>query len=252
MLPLDTIYHMDALELLKQLPDGCIDMILCDLPYGTTACAWDEIIPFEPMWEGFKRLIKPRGAIVLTASQPFTSKLVMSNLDWFRCEWIWSKGRGVNFANANRHPMKAHENILIFSQYATVFNPQWWYSTPYKVKNGKRKNSIEGLGGGDSPKKHRPETISVDGRRYPLSIIESRINTGLHPTQKPVALFEYLIRTYTQPGEIILDPCVGSGTTAIAARNTGRQFICGDKEFEYVNIARERLAKPYTEPMFVE
>lgn len=242
---LNTIQHTDLLTLCGALPSQSIDMILCDLPYGTTACAWDSIIPLEPMWEQFKRVIKPRGAIVLTASQPFTSKLVMSNPEMFRCEWIWEKPKGSGYLNANRLPLKAHEACLVFAFGLHDYYPQ--------MKSGKPYRATRGAAGGYVQDKTVAGYLTVNnGDRYPTTVIDFDIETGLHPTQKPVALFEYLIRTYTQAGELILDPCIGSGTTAIAARQTGRQFIGGDLTLEYVEIARKRLAMPYTPPLFLD
>lgn len=235
----DRVYNVNCFTLMAALPNQSVDAYILDLPYGTTACGWDEIIPFAPMWAEVKRTLKPRGVFVTTASQPFTSKLVMSNPNMFRYEWIWDKGRGVNFANANRQPMKSHENIVVFSKEGHDYYPQYWMSTPYRTKAGTRKNTIEGLRGG-SAAKHRPETVS-NGERFPLSLIAFTRDGDDHPTQKPVALYEYLIRTYTQAGELVVDFCCGSGTTALAARNTGRRFICGDITSEYVDIARQRL-----------
>ena len=240
------ILYTDLLTLCGALPSQSVDMILCDLPYGTTACSWDSIIPLEPMWEQFKRVIKPRGAIVLTASQPFTSKLVMSNIDWFKYEWVWIKEQGKQPQLANIRPQKAHESVLIFASFGPNYNPQFWVDVPYNKKAAITKQS----------KTHAPGFYGLaksnQEARYPISYLYSSSETGLHPTQKPVALFEYLIRTYTQAGELVLDPCIGSGTTAIAARQTGRHFIGGDITLEYVNIARARLAKPYTPPLFLD
>lgn len=245
---LDTIHHCDLLTLCAALPSQSVDMILCDLPYGTTACSWDSIIPLEPMWEQFKRVIKPRGAIVLTASQPFTSKLVMSNPEMFKYEWVWEKNVPTGFLNANIQPLKWHEDIVIFGVGKIFYYPQFRNGAGYKVKVNSVKSEIYG---------QQINVISSnDGTHYyPKDIVKINNHNGSgkdHPTQKPVALFEYLIRTYTQPGELVLDPCIGSGTTAIAARNTGRHFIGGDITFEYVELARRRLAKPYTPPLFIE
>ena len=238
----NTIHHLDLITLCNALPSQSVDLILCDLPYGITACAWDSVIPFVPMWTEFKRVIKPRGAIVLTASQPFTSALVMSNPKWFRYEWTWHKTQGTGYLNANRQPMKNHENTLIFSKESPCYNPQMRTGKPYSSTNGD-------VGGYVRDKTVGGYVTVNDGDRFPLSVLSFNSETGLHPTQKPVALFEYLIRTYTQPGELVFDPCVGSGTTAIAARQTGRRFICGDSSREYVEVARKRLAMPYTLPM---
>jgi site-specific DNA-methyltransferase (adenine-specific) len=244
----NTIHEADLFDLCGRMSDQSVDMILADLPYGTTACSWDTVIPFEPMWAAFRRIIKPRGAIVLTASQPFTSALVMSNPKWFRYSWVWAKGRGTNFQLANTMPMKAHEDVLVFGRNTTRYFPQHWKSTPYQTKAGLRGGAIEGLGS-SSAALYRSLTIS-SGDRFPISVISiNRDGDCLHPTQKPVALFEYLIRTYTQPGELVFDPTAGSGTTAVAARQTGRDYIVGDSSPEYVAIMRERLGKPYTLPM---
>jgi site-specific DNA-methyltransferase (adenine-specific) len=239
------VYHCDALTLTNALAPQSVDMILADLPYGTTACAWDEIIPLAPMWAAFNRVIKPHGAIVLTASQPFTSKLVMSNPKMFRHEWIWEKPKGTGYVNANRVPMKNHESVLVFSDGFVVYFPQMRKGKPYT-----KRRSADGEFIGD---KNLDGYFTInDGERYPVSVIHYDTDKGLHPTQKPVALFDYLIRTYTQEGDLVLDPTCGSGTTAIAARNTGRRFICGDLDAGYVEIARQRLAQPYTPDMFLQ
>lgn len=250
------VYHCDLFTLCDALPDASVDMILCDLPYGTTACAWDTVIPFEPMWARFKRVIKPRGAIVLTASQPFTSALVMSNPKMFRYEWVWLKNRGTNFANAKKQPIRIYEDVLVFG--GDAYYPQGLRRVNRVMKNSQsggggvirgNKNS----GGGGSLRKAGGAYIQ-EFDNYPANTLRFDLETGnsIHPTQKPVALFRYLIRTYTQPGELVLDPCVGSGTTALAAREESRQFICGDASLEYVEVARKRLDAPYTLPMFTE
>jgi site-specific DNA-methyltransferase (adenine-specific) len=248
------VLHGDCLELMKQLPDKSVDMILCDLPYGTTACKWDVIIPFEPLWEQYKRIIKPNEAIVLTASQPFTSQLVMSNPKWFKYEWIWEKENGSNFPNANYSPMKVHENILIFGQFPTSptpsklknYNPQFASGRPYQIlyKTNRSQNGVyrDNLNGRKSSVFDTPTPIKNGGYRYPRSVIKLNMDRGLHPTQKPVALFEYLIKTYTNEGDLILDNCAGSGTTAIAALNTGRDYILMEKEAEYIEVIHKRIA----------
>jgi site-specific DNA-methyltransferase (adenine-specific) len=177
---LDVIHHTDLLTLCAALPDQSIDCILSDLPYGTTACHWDSIIPLEPMWEQFKRVIKPRGAIVLTASQPFTSKLVMSNPGMFRCEWIWEKSQGTGYLNANRQPMKNHEACLIFAFGAHDYYPQMRIGQPYRATRG-------AVGGFVRDKTVGGYLTINDGDRYPLSVVKFDSETGLHPTQKPVA-----------------------------------------------------------------
>lgn len=250
----------DLLTLCGALPSQSVDMILCDLPYGTTACAWDSIIPLEPMWVQFKRVIKPRGAIVLTASDPFSALLKTSNLEWFKYTTIWKKTRGSGFINAKNQPISSHEDIIIFSPGTVAncstkrmtYNPQGIVYAPYHKKRLKPMTAKPNGFLGSRPS-HVAE-YDVEYINYPTSVVEfaNPNNDNLHPTQKPVALFEYLIRTYTQAGELVLDPCIGSGTTAIAARQTGRQFIGGDLTSEYARLANRRLNKPYTPPLFLE
>ena len=237
---------------MKLIDDKSIDMILCDLPYGTTACKWDVVIPFEPLWEQYKRIIKDNGAIILTASQPFTSALVMSNVKMFRYEWIWHKTTSGGFATAKKQPMKYHENILVFYKNNPTYNPQFQKyseSTNKRFKDGemvnrktiKSSNQIQGglsfIG---------EQGIMLSRGKYPESVqkINSEPNangTKLHPTQKPVALFEYLIKTYTNDGETVLDNCAGSCTTAIACINTNRNYICIEKEQKYCEIGQKRI-----------
>ena len=240
-----TLYLGDCLDVMAGLPDASVDMILADLPYGTTACKWDSVIPFEPMWEQYKRIIKDNGAIVLTASQPFTSVLVCSNLKGFKHEWIWKKNRGSNFGAAKYQPLKEHEAVLVFSKDGETVN-YYPIKEPRKgagadrVKyefNGSNTGKREVYGGfTDNRKGHKEEVL-----RYPSSIQKHNTQVGLHPTQKPVALFEYLIRTYTNEGDTVLDNCAGSGTTGIAAFNTKRNAILIEKDEIYFNAARERF-----------
>lgn len=238
----NSVTHADIFDLCAAMPDGSVDMILCDLPYGTTACAWDTVIPFEPMWTAFKRIIKPRGAIVLTASQPFTSALVMSNPKWFRSEWVWNKVRPSGFQLAGVRQLMQHENILTFGYPSIDYHPQT--TKRDQLMKGGEKSGSQLLTNKLKPKAKSPHL------KFPTSIITfAKDDEGLHPTQKPVDLFRYLIRTYTKPNELVFDPCVGSGTTAMAAREEGRRFIVGDSSAEYVQVARDRLALPYT-PMF--
>lgn len=236
-----TLLHGDCLELMQLIPDGSVDMILCDLPYGTTACKWDSVIPFEPLWEQYRRVTKKNAAIVLTASQPFTSALVMSNPSMFRYEWVWNKTHAANFPNANKQPLKIHENVLVFSQSQTTYNPQ-------KVQGAKNHNQNN-----DRPfqSDYRVMAKRVDcdlsGMKHPKSIQEfpkHSSSCGLHPTQKPVALMEYLIRTYTNHGQLILDNTMGSGTTGVACINTGRRFIGieSDDEFGYFDTCIKRIS----------
>ena len=239
----------DCLELMKDIPNGSIDMILCDLPYGTTACKWDTIIPFDKLWEQYERIIKPNGAIVLTASQPFTSALVMSNPKLFKYEWIYQKAVGSNFAALKYQPMKEHENILIFGKGTTNYYPikeerkgsgKERQKAGYKNSKATAKTGQFIGGVMDATKR----TNDYDELRYPSSIqyFNNRDkDRGMHPTQKPVLLFEYLIKTYTNEGELVLDNTAGSGTTAIACLNTKRQFIVMEKEQKYYDIILKRV-----------
>ena len=236
---LNKIYNADCLEGMKRIPDGSVDMILCDLPYGTTACKWDTIIPFGPLWEQYERIIKDNGAIVLTASQPFSSALVASNIKAFKHEWIWQKEQGVGFQVAKYRPMQEHEHVLVFAKKGIRVN---YY--PIKEMLDKPKKQVrKGNNGGSesSPLKYADERTSVYKSRYPKSIKKFNRDKGLHPTQKPVALFEYLIKTYTNEGEAVLDNCMGSGTTAIACLNTNRNYIGFELDKEYFDVATKRI-----------
>jgi len=230
----------DCIEVMKQMPNKCMDSIICDLPYGTTACSWDTIIPFEPLWEQYKRIIKDNGVIVLTASQPFTSALVMSNLEMFRYEWIWEKQKASNFMSMKYQPAKYHENIVVFSKCKHIYNPIMWETEnrdTRKVINNPITNKESHLG-------KIIRTRSEDtGFRYPKSIlkIDKSINNNLHPTQKPVALMSYLIKTYTNENDLVLDNCCGSGSTLVAAKQLGRNFIGIEISEKYCEIARGRL-----------
>ena len=228
--------HGDCLELMENIPDRSVDMILCDLPYGTTACKWDSIIPFEELWKGYCRIIKDDGAIILFGSEPFTSILICSQISLFRYDLIWDKQKGCDFLNANRKPLKSHENILVFYKKSPTYNKQYWYSTPYKKINGNKKQSSVYH---DS---HDVDTESTDGKRNPLSILSfPRDGNRVHPTQKPVALLEYLIKTYTNEGETVLDNCMGSGSTGVACVNTNRRFIGIELDDKYFEIAKQRI-----------
>lgn len=309
----------DCLELMRSIPDGSVDMILCDLPYGTTACKWDTVIPFEPLWAQYRRIAKRNAAIVLTASQPFTTALIASNVDLFRYSWVWEKDQGVNFMSAKRQPLKVHEDVCVFyadlaeqrgaaveyaplreyfqterdesglsaqeiasvlgnfmaSHYFTngaqfcipsadnyaklqttgrfqrpyeevrreyqrlgesihpvTYNPQMTAGNPYI--------SGKGTSGEVTGCVQKVQTIN-EGTRYPRSILPFKRQTGIHPTQKPVALMEYLIRTYTNEGDTVLDNCMGSGTTGVACVNTGRKFIGIEMDSGYFEIAKDRI-----------
>jgi site-specific DNA-methyltransferase (adenine-specific) len=226
---------------MKQIPDGSVDMILCDLPYGTTACKWDTIIPFDKLWEQYNRIIKDNGAIVLFGSEPFSSALRISNIKHYKYDWVWDKGRGTNFQTAKRIPMKSHECISVFYKKTPKYNPQYWFSTPYATKERRRSKKIEMLGV-SSAASICTATISQDGKRYPLSIISfKRDSNRLHPTQKPLALCEYLIKTYTQENDLVLDNCMGSGTTGVACKNLNRKFIGIELDEEYFKTAENRI-----------
>lgn len=236
----------DCLELMKDIPDKAVDMILCDLPYGITACKWDSVIPFDDLWAAYKRIIKDNGAIVLFGSEPFSTKLKSSNLSMYRYDWVWDKQRGSNFATARKQPMKSHEIISVFYKHLPIYNPQFWYSKPYRTSEKKRNKKIEGLQDG-SVANICTATVSEDGKRYPLSILSfPRDNDRVHPTQKPVALLEYLIKTYTNAGGIVLDNCMGSGSTGVACVNTNRNFIGFELDERYFEIAKKRIERTQT------
>ena len=237
----------DCLELMKQIPDGSVDMILCDLPYGTTACKWDSVIPFEPLWEHYRRIAKKNAAIVLTASQPFTSALVMSNVGQFKYQWIWEKERPSNFFAAKFMPLNNTEDVLVFSDGGCnngAKNPMRYYPQGVVEIDRTAKNSNTG---GKIGAAHK--TTLNDGRiyhqtstGYPKKTVKFNQDANtVHPTQKPVALMEYLIRTYTKEGEVVLDNCMGSGTTGVACVNTGRDFIGMEKERPYYDISKRRI-----------
>jgi site-specific DNA-methyltransferase (adenine-specific) len=247
-LELNRIYQCDCIEGMKMIPDKSIDMILCDLPYGTTACKWDNIIPYEHLWAQYERIIKDNGAIVLTAAQPFTSALIMSNPKLFKYCWIWEKENASNFFAAKFQPLNNTEDVIVFgkggcnngTKNPLRYFPQGVERIDKDITNGK---SV----GGQLGKAHK--TAMHEGRKYkqtttgyPIKTLRyNRDGNHVHPTQKPVALFEYLIKTYTNEGEVVLDNCIGSGTTAVAAVRTGRNFIGFEREPSYVEIANKRL-----------
>lgn len=240
---INKIYNMDCLEGMKLIPDKSIDMILCDLPYGITACKWDTVIPFEPLWEQYKRIIKEGGVIVLTASQPFTTKLIESNIDWFKYELIWDKVKPSTGLHAKQQPLRQHENILIFGKRKVKYNPQM-EQAEFRVDKPRIANNGEAFGGKEVLRQH-----NNNGQKYPRSILRiSNANQKgrLHPTQKPVELFEYLIKTYSNENDIVLDNCMGSGTTAIACINTNRNYIGFELEKEYFDIANKRIEEHIT------
>lgn len=233
------IYLGDCLEVMASLPDKSIDMILCDLPYGTTQCKWDAVIPFNSLWIQYERLIKDHGAIVLTAAQPFTSALVMSNPSLFRYSLVWEKSKATGYLNSKKMPLRAHEDILVFYKKIPIYNPQMVNGEPY-----------------DKGKAHRPTEVyreqkgeihvkNDSGQRFPRSVLYFKTAESegkvYHPTQKPVELFKYLIETYTNEGDIVLDNCIGSGTTAIACIHTNRKFIGIESEKKFYDITMQRI-----------
>ena len=245
------LIHGDCLEKMKDIPDKSIDMILCDLPYGTTACKWDVVIPFEPLWAQYKRLIKDNGAIVLTASQPFTSALVMSNPKMFRYEWVWIKAKPSNFLMGKKQPMKYTENILIFYKKQPTYNPIMIKRDEKNKRNNKKCGYLkyEALGLNEDNKYADRLKAGMNDYIYPRNYLYFSQNTKVkyvHPTQKPVALLEYLIKTYTLEGETVLDNCAGSGSTAIACLNTNRNFIGIEKDDKYFEIAKKRIEEHLT------
>ena len=234
----DIIYNEDCLEGMKSIPDKSIDMILCDLPYGTTQCKWDTVIPFDPLWEQYNRIIKDNGAIVLFGSEPFSSHLRLSNLKNYKYDWIWDKVKGTGFLNAKRQPMRSHELISVFYKKQCTYNPQ--KTTGHKLKKTYRSKELQTEVYGEMKNDYRYESAE----RYPKSIqtfSTDTQNTSLHPTQKPVRLCEYLIKTYTNEGEIVLDNCIGSGTTAIACLETGRHYIGYELDPDYYKVAQNRI-----------
>jgi len=242
----------DCLEVMKTMPDKSVDAIITDLPYGTTACSWDVVIPFEPMWEQVKRVCK--GVFVTTASQPFTSKLVMSNLDWFRYEWIWIKDRPTNFLMGNRQPMKYTENIVVFCASQSVYNPIKENKNPKNKRNNKPRGLTNQVYGNLSDGKYPERTVIGSARDwiYPKNYMKISMQRGQHPTQKPVALYEYLIRTYTNEGDTVLDMTMGSGTTGVACVQTGRNFIGIEIDPTYFAIAEKRIREAQQQPRLME
>lgn len=228
----------DCLELMKDIPDGSIDMILCDLPYGTTACKWDAVIPFSPLWENYNRIIKDNGAIVLFSSEPFTSYLIQSAVKIFKYKWIWQKEQGVNPLLAKKQPLNDIEEICVFYKRQCNYTPQFERGEPYKITRDKKARLCE-----VNSHMFRETTTVNNGIRYPKRVLKFNRETGLHPTQKPVSLLEYLIKTYTNHGEVVLDNCMGSGSTGVACVNTGRRFIGIELDPGYFAVAEKRIAE---------
>jgi len=253
MIEINKIYFGDCIEVMKEIDEKSIDMILCDLPYGTTACKWDTIIPFDLLWKQYQRIIKDVGVIVLTGSEPFSSHLRLSNLKWYRYDWVWNKIRGANIFNLTNRPFKTHENIMIFSPQARfTFNPQRIPRTEKSLKRDpagkavcrefKNKEQLQHYGA----KRKKFFTLSSDGLKHPddiitFNVIENNRYKLKHPTKKPVKLFEYLIKTYTKENDLVLDNCAGSGTTGIACINLNRQYILIENNKEYFQLAENRI-----------
>lgn len=254
-----TLLHGDCLEKMHLIPEASVDMILCDLPYGTTACKWDVIIPFEPLWAAYRRVCKKNAAIVLTASQPFTSALVMSNPAMFRHEWVWNKGKAGNFANARRAPLRTAEDILVFSSAPANYYPQMVASEPHNRRPRDKAYKMRGdITQGMASGVFKVSDDHNESLRYPKSVLEIKSTEGecnnlnrVHPTQKPIALMEYLIKTYTLEGETVLDNTMGSGTTGVACVNTGRNFIGIERDDKYFQIASERIQRAKDEKLLI-
>ena len=229
-------YLGDCLEVMKEIPDGVIDMLLVDLPYGTTSCSWDSVIPFDKLWEQYNRICKENAAMVFTASQPFTTALIASNIDNFKYNWVWVKPQGVDPFMAKKRPLNNIEDVLIFCNGRVPYNPQLEKGKAYSITRDKKPRIKETNNG------IMTETTTInEGTRLPKRTLEFKQQKGIHPTQKPVELFEYLIRTYTNEGDLVLDNTAGSGTTAIAAENTGRKWVCIEQSEKYATKAVERI-----------
>jgi DNA modification methylase len=231
----------DCLSIMPSIADASVDLVLADLPYGTTANKWDSVLPLDELWSLYKKKIRPGAPIVLTCQQPFTTMLAASNLGWLKTEWIWEKPQGTGFLNANRYPMKSHENILVFCERMPPYYPQKNTGfRPYQTSGQRRQTENYGSF------KEQP-SLNPDGTRYPKTVLRFNSERGFHPTQKPVALMEYLIRTYTQPGADVLDNCMGSGTTGVACVTTGRQFIGIERDEADYETASRRIVKAQEE-----
>lgn len=230
------LYQGDCLEKMVEVPDHTVDMIFTDLPYGTTHNVWDKRISLEELWEQYKRVLKSGGVVLLFSQQPFTTDLVNSNRKWFRYEWVWQKSRPVGFLNANRMPLRFHENIVVFYEHLPTYNPQKTPGKPYTSKGARYTTNYR-------PFKPIP-TTNRDGMRYPRDVVtfSSGNNIGkIHPTEKPVGLLEYMIRTYTDEGNTVLDSCMGSGSCGVACQHLGRSFIGIEKDTGYFEAAKKRI-----------
>jgi site-specific DNA-methyltransferase (adenine-specific) len=232
------LFQGDCLEVMKTLGSGSVDLLLVDLPYGVTARnPWDAVIPFVSLWSAYERIVKENGAMVFTATQPFASALVMSKPEWFKYEWVWRKQQGTGFLNAKKQPLRNHEQILVFYRKQPTYNPQMTEGKPYKC--------LSGEGSTDYGEQVRVITENL-GTRHPLTVQDFKYDKSkVHPTQKPVALMEYLIRTYTNEDDVVLDNCMGSGTTGVACKNLNREFIGIEQNPEYFELAKNRISNGY-------
>lgn len=235
------IYNGDCLEVMKKLPDKSVDLILCDLPYGTTSCSWDVVIPFESLWKQYKRLIKPKAAIVLFGQEPFSSFLRISNLEMFKYDWYWEKERLTNIHQVKKRAGKVIETVSVFYDKQCTYNPQM-QTYHGERRTNKVKNGV--IGGLSDSNKNKVREYKDNGTRYPTQLLKFKrdiLTSNLHPTQKPVALMEYLIRTYSDEDSLVLDNCSGSGTVGVACENTSRKYILIEKDEHYFNIGHQRL-----------
>jgi site-specific DNA-methyltransferase (adenine-specific) len=241
----------DCLEVMKSLPDKSIDAIICDLPYGTTACKWDSVIPFEPLWEQYKRIIKDNGAILLFGQEPFSSHLRISNISWYKYDWYWEKERLTNVMQVKHRCGKTIETISVFYKNQPIYNPQKTIHNgklvTNLVKNGSLGTLVDGQG-------KQPVLYRDDRTRHPTQLLKFKrdiLKSNLHPTQKPLALMEYLVKTYTNEGETVLDNCMGSGTTGVACKNLSRKFIGIEQDANYFEIAKNRINERSTQTIRV-
>lgn len=235
-----TLMLGDCLQRMTEIPDASVDMVLTDLPYGTTQNKWDSIIPLDQLWAAWKRICKPGAPVVLFTQQPFTTTVAASNLNQLRTEWIWEKPQGTGFLNCNRYPLKSHENVLVFCDRAPLYHPQMTTGAkPYVTGSGKKSSNYGAF--------DHVQTANTEGTRFPKTVLAFNQEKGYHPTQKPIRLCEYLIRTYSNPGDTILDCTMGSGSTIVAALNTGRNGIGIEQDQNYFDIATERIKAASTE-----
>lgn len=247
-----SLHHGDCLEVMKTIPNSSVDMVLCDLPYGTTACKWDVVIPFEPMWEQYWRILKPNGSIALFCTQPFTSVLITSQTDFFREHIVWQKHKPTNFMQGRKRHLKYHEEIILFGKSQPTYNPQMQRREAKRVAQAKSDNWRSSAKqeevvctknyGSRSFSVYDPELKLPSALLHFPSVVSNSKEKCEHPTQKPVPLLEYLIKTYTNEGETVIDNCMGSGSTGVACVNTKRKFIGIEKEAKYFEIAQKRIA----------